>query len=102
MRLFDFLFEEVADKPAAAPASAGPARHRAPVLNVVLDNTESGRTVSWGEDGLELSGIKARFPAKAATGGTVLEGVKFIGSFSAVVTAQTADRLCLSFTQTDK
>jgi hypothetical protein len=102
MRLFDFLFDDVADKAAAKPAAAGPTRHTTPTLKVVLDNTESGSTASWGEDGLDLRGIKQRFPANAVTGGTVLEGVKFVGCFSANVTAQTPELLSLTFTQTDK
>jgi len=102
MRLFDFLFDDVADKQTAKPAGAAPTRHTAPTLKVVLDNTESGATASWGEDGLDIRGIKQRFAAKAVTGGTVLEGVKFIGSFTANVTAQTPELLSLSFTQTDK
>lgn len=102
MRLFDFLFDDVADKAAAKAAGASPTRHTTPTLKVVLDNTESGSTASWGEDGLDLRGIKQRFPANAATGGTVLEGVKFVGCFSANVTAQTPELLSLTFTQTDK
>jgi hypothetical protein len=106
-RLFDFLFEEVAVKDAQPPrggqtAAAAPTRHKAPILKVVLDNTESGSTASWGEDGLDVRGIKQRFATNAATGGTILEGVKFVGSFSATVTAQTAEFLSLRFTQTDK
>lgn len=106
-RLFDFLFEEVAVKDAepqrgAPPAAAAPTRHKAPILNVVLDNTESGKTASWGEDGLDVRGIKQRFATNAPTGGTILEGVQFIGSFSATVTAQTPEILSLKFTQTDK
>jgi hypothetical protein len=101
MRLFDFLFDEVADQPKAA-ATVARTRHSSPILKVVLDNTESGSTASWGEDGLDLRGIKQRFAAKASTGGTVLEGVKFVGSFTASVTAQTPELLSLSFTQTDK
>jgi len=102
MPLFDFLFDEVADKKAAAPAKAGPARHAAPTLNVVLDTKESGKTVSWGVDGLDVSGIKQRFAANATTGGTVLEGVSFVGSFTAAVIAQGPDVLKLKFTHTDK
>jgi len=106
MRLFDFLFDDVADKAAAKPPTsirgAAPTRHTTPTLKVVLDNTESGSTASWGEDGLDLRGIKQRFPANASTGGTVLEGVKFVGCFSANVSAQTPELLSLTFTQTDK
>jgi hypothetical protein len=102
MPLFDFLFDEVADKPSAAPAKAAPVRHQAPALNVVLDNKESGKTVSWGVDGLDLRGIKERFAANATTGGAVLEGVSFVGSFTAAVIAQGPDLLKLKFTHTDK
>jgi hypothetical protein len=105
MPLFDFLYEEVADKAAAAPAKAGPVgptRYQAPALNVVLDTRESGKTVSWGVDGLDISGIKQRFAANATTGGTVLEGVSFVGSFTAAVIAQGPDILKLKFTHTDK
>jgi hypothetical protein len=102
MPLFDFLFEEVTDKAAAAPVKAGPARHQAPTLNIVLDTKESGKTVSWGVDGLDISGIKQRFAANATTGGTVLEGVSFVGSFTAAVIAQGPDVLKLKFTHTDK
>ena len=103
--LFDFLFVDVADQVAAEPAkppAARPARHKAPAFNVVLDTRESGKTVSWGEDGLDMRGIKQRFAANASTGGTILEGVQFIGSFSATVTAQTPELLSLRFTQVDK
>ena len=103
MGMFDFLLVDVVDeakaKPAAAPAASK--RHKAPILKVVLDNTEAGSTASWGEDGLDVRGIKQRFGANAATGGTVLEGVQFVGSFSAVVTAQTPELLSLKFTKTD-
>jgi len=102
MRLFDFLFDDVADKAAAKPVAAAPTRHKTPTLKVVLDNTESGATASWGADGLDIRGIKQRFAANATTGGTVLEGVKFVGSFTASVTAQTSELLSLTFTQTDK
>ncbi len=105
-RLFDFLFVDVADE--AAPATSaqpaqptGPTRHKFPMFNVVLDNKEAGKTVSWGEDGLDMRGIKQRFAANASTGGTVLEGVQFIGSFSAKVTAQTPELLTLKFTEVD-
>jgi hypothetical protein len=106
-RLFDFLFEDVAvegepPKPAGAPVAAAPTRHKTPIFNVVLDNTESGKTASWGEDGLDVRGIKQRFPGNSATGGTILDGVQFVGSFSATVTAQTPELLSLKFTQTDK
>src|SRR5271156_6006044 len=102
MRLFDFLFDDVADKPKAAATAAAPTRHTSPILKVVLDNTESGPTASWGEDGLDIRGIKQRFPANASTGGTVLEGVKFVGCFTASVTAQTPELLSLTFTEIDK
>jgi hypothetical protein len=109
MRLFDFLFEEVVDQASPGkpggdpkPGDAAPTRHKTPVFNVVLDNRESGKTVSWGEDGLEMRGIKERFSANAPTGGAILEGVQFVGSFSATVTAQTPELLSLKFTQTDK
>jgi hypothetical protein len=104
MGLFDFLFDEVAHKAAAKPPASGaaPVRHKTPTLNIVLDNTESGPTASWGEDGLDIRGIKQRFPANASTGGTVLEGVKFVGCFTASVTAQTPELLSLSFTEIDK
>ncbi len=103
-RLFDFLFVDVADE--AAPAqqarpTAAPTRHKFPMFNVVLDNKESGKTMSWGADGLDMRGIKQRFAANAATGGAVLEGVQFVGSFSATVTAQTPELLTLKFTQVD-
>lgn len=104
-RLFDFLLEEVAvESPAAPakPAKPSPARHKAPILKVVLDTKESGSTASWGEDGLDIRGVKQRFAPNATTGGTVLEGVSFIGSFTATVTAQTPELLSLRFTQTDK
>lgn len=106
-RLFDFLFEDVVDKepppkPSAAPANANPTRHKTPVLNVVLDTKESGKTVSWGEDGLDMRGIKQRFALNGSTGGTILEGVQFVGSFSATVTAQTPELLSLKFIETDK
>ena len=56
MGLFDFLFDEVAHKAAAKPPASGaaPVRHKTPTLNIVLDNTESGPTASWGEDGLDV------------------------------------------------
>ncbi len=103
-KMFDFLFVDVVDKAAAKPEAAapGPKRHKAPILKVVLDNTESGSTASWGEDGLDVRGIKQRFAVNAPTGGTILEGVQFVGSFSASVTAQTPELLSLKFTQTDK
>jgi hypothetical protein len=107
MRLFDFLFEEVVDeepvrKPGAAPAGTVPVRHKTPSFNIVLDTKESGKTVSWGEDGLDMRGIKQRFAPNASTGGAILEGVQFVGSFSAIVTAQTPELLSLRFTETDK
>jgi hypothetical protein len=106
MRLFDFLLEEVAvESPAAptkAPVKLSPVRHKAPILKIVLDTKESGSTASWGEDGLDIRGIQQRFAPNATTGGTVLEGVSFVGSFTATVTAQTPELLSLRFTQTDK
>lgn len=107
MGLFDFLFVEEEDraKLQTSPATSdkpGARRYSTPAFKVVLDNTESGRTQSWGEDGLELRGIKQRFANNALTGGTVLEGTQFIGSFSATVTAQTADLLSLRFTESDR
>jgi hypothetical protein len=104
MGVFDFLLVDVHDETKAAKPGAAPApakRHKAPILKVVLDTTEAGSTVTWGEDGLDMRGIKQRFAANAKTGGTILEGAQFIGSFSAVVTAQTAELLSLRFTQTD-
>ena len=105
MGLFDFLYVDANDKakaPEAAPTPAGPSRHRAPIFSVVLDNTESGKTASWGTDGVDVRGIKQRFPTKAAVGGTILEGVKFVGSFTATVSQQTDDILSLKFVGTDK
>jgi hypothetical protein len=102
MGMFDFLFEDVAEKRAAPPAAALPVRHKTPSFSVVLDNTESGRTASWGTDGLDLRGIKQRFAANAATGGTILDGTQFVGCFTATVSAQTQDLLSLRFTQCDK
>jgi len=102
MGMFDFLFEDVVEKRAAAPAGPQPVRHKSPSFSVVLDNTESGRTTGWGTDGLDLRGIKARFAANAATGGTILDGTQFVGSFTATVSAQSDDVLSLKFTQCDK
>jgi hypothetical protein len=102
MGVFDFLFDEVHDKQPAAPAAPTPARHNSPSFNVVLDNTESARTASWGQDGLDLRGVKQRFAANASTGGTVLDRTQFVGSFTATVTAQTDELLSLRFTQCDK
>ncbi len=105
MGMFDFLYVDdkaKAAQSATAPAAAGPPRHRAPIFSVVLDNTESGKTASWGTDGLDVRGIKQRFPTRAAVGGTILEGVRFVGSFTATVTGQTDDVLSLKFAGTDK
>ena len=104
MKMLDFLFVDVVDEAPAKPGvvAAGPKRHKAPIFKVVLDNTESGSTASWGEDGLDVRGIKQRFAVNAPTGGTILEGVQFVGSFSATVTAQTPEFLSLKFTQMDK
>lgn len=105
MGMFDFLYVDAKDKEKAAapaPTPAGPPRHKVPSFSVVLDNTESGRTASWGTDGLDVRGIKQRFPTKASIGGTILEGVKFVGSFTATVSGQTDDILSLKFAGTDK
>lgn len=104
MGMFDFLYvDEKAKKAekAAAPAAAAPARHRTPVFSVVLDNTESGRTASWGPDGADVRGIKERFAAGAPIGGTILEGVKFVGSFTGKVAGQADDVLSISFSSMD-
>jgi hypothetical protein len=103
MGVFDFLLVDAEDKAKAAKPGAAPppTRHKAPILKVVLDTTEAGSTVSWGEDGLDMRGIKQRFAANAKTGGTILEGAQFVGSFSALVTAQTPELLSLKFTHTD-
>ncbi|MBV8168930.1 MAG: hypothetical protein JO021_19200 [Alphaproteobacteria bacterium] len=103
MGMFDFLYVDEkakAQQPVAVPA--GPPRHRAPIFSVVLDNTESGKTASWGTDGVDVRGIQQRFPTRASIGGTILEGVKFVGSFTATVTGPTDDVLSLKFAGTDK
>jgi hypothetical protein len=107
MGMFDFLYVDAEEK-AKAKAKAGaatpaatPARNRTPVFSVVLDNTESGRTASWGPDGADIRGIKQRFAAGAPIGGTVLEGVKFVGSFTGKVAGQADDVLSISFVGMD-
>jgi hypothetical protein len=105
MGMFDFLYVDdkaKAAQKAATAAPAGPPRHKAPIFSVVLDNTESGKTASWGTDGVDVRGIKQRFPTRASVGGTILEGVRFVGSFTATVTQQTDDVLSLKFAGTDK
>jgi hypothetical protein len=101
MGMFDFLYVDAKTKAPEAPVVAAPARNRSPVFSVVLDNTESGRTAGWGTDGVDVRGIKQRFAVNAPCGGTILEGPKFVGSFTAKVASQADDILSLTFVGMD-
>lgn len=104
MKLIDYFYvdETIVIDPRSVDSPTGPRRFRTPVFTVLLENTESARTVNWGLDGLDLRGVEARFALNSSTGGTVLEGMRFVGSFSARVTAQRDGVLSLAFEQVDK
>lgn len=104
MKLFGFLYvdEKVNAPKPAEPVRVGPKRNTSPMMSVLLENTEKGTTISWGEDGMDIRGIKEKFPVNASTGGAVMDGIRFVGSFSARVTGQSGDVLSLAFTETDK